>query len=49
MGSLTAYVDETVDDATSAMAVIAEEFSRGGVRLASSRSALPPTGSIATI
>jgi hypothetical protein len=32
-GSLTAYVDETVDDVTSAMAVIAEEFSRGGVRL----------------
>jgi tetratricopeptide (TPR) repeat protein len=32
-GSLTAYIDETVDDATSAMAVMAEEFSRGGVRL----------------
>ncbi len=33
-GCLTAYIDETVDDATSAMAVIAEEFSRAGVRLA---------------
>jgi tetratricopeptide (TPR) repeat protein/predicted ATPase len=33
-GHLTAYVDETVDDATSAMTVIAEEFSRGGARLA---------------
>jgi tetratricopeptide (TPR) repeat protein len=32
-GCLTAYIDETVDDATSAMTVIAEEFSRGGVRL----------------
>jgi tetratricopeptide (TPR) repeat protein len=32
-GSLTAYIDETVDDATSAMTVMAEEFSRGGVRL----------------
>ena len=31
---LTAYIDETVDDATSAMAVMAEVFSRGGVRLA---------------
>ena len=30
---LTAYIDETVDDATSAMTVIAEEFSRGGARL----------------
>src|SRR5258708_22211763 len=32
-GSLAAYIDETVDDATSAMTVMAEEFSRGGVRL----------------
>ena len=32
-GSLTAYIDETIDDATSAMTVMAEEFSRGGVRL----------------
>ena len=32
-GCLTAYIDETVDDAISAMTVIAEEFSRGGVRL----------------
>src|ERR1035437_2035525 len=31
-GCLTAYIDETVDDATSAMTVIAEEFSRVGVR-----------------
>jgi tetratricopeptide (TPR) repeat protein len=33
-GCLTAYIDETVDDATSAMAIMAEVFSRGGVRLA---------------
>ena len=32
-GSLAAYVDETVDDAVSAMTAIAEEFSRHGVRL----------------
>ena len=32
-GGLTAYIDETVDDATSAMTAIAEEFSRGGARL----------------
>ncbi len=32
-GSLTAYIDETIDDVTSAMAVIAEEFSRSGARL----------------
>jgi hypothetical protein len=32
-GCLTAYIDDTVDDATSAMTVIAEEFGRGGVRL----------------
>jgi len=32
-GSITAYIDETVDDVTSAMAVIAEEFSRSGARL----------------
>jgi tetratricopeptide (TPR) repeat protein len=31
-GSLTAYIDQTVDDAISAMTVIAEEFSRDGVR-----------------
>jgi hypothetical protein len=32
-GGLTAYIDETVDDAISAMTAISEEFSRGGVRL----------------
>ena len=32
-GCVTAYIDEIIDDATSAMAVIAEQFSRGGVRL----------------
>ena len=32
-GGLTAYVDETVDDATLAMSVIAEEFGRSGARL----------------
>ena len=32
-GALTAYSDETVDDLTSAMSAIAEEFSRRGVRL----------------
>lgn len=32
-GCLTAYIDETVDDTTSAMTAIAEEFSRRGVRL----------------
>ena len=32
-GALTAYVDETIDDATSAMSVIAEEFGRSGARL----------------
>ena len=32
-GGLTAYVDETIDDATSAMSVIAEEFGRSGARL----------------
>ncbi len=30
---LTAYVDDTVDDATSAMVMLAEEFSRAGMRL----------------
>ncbi len=32
-GGLTAYIDETVDGTVSAMTAIAEEFSRGGVRL----------------
>lgn len=32
-GCLAAYIDETVDDATSAMTGMAEEFSRGGARL----------------
>jgi hypothetical protein len=31
-GALTAYTDEAVDDLTSAMSAIAEEFGRGGVR-----------------
>src|SRR5580700_12055788 len=29
-GSLTAYIDETIDDVTSAMTCMAEEFGRGG-------------------
>ncbi len=33
-GALTAYVDDTVDDVTSAMTAIAAEFKRGGVSLA---------------
>ena len=32
-GGITAYIDETVDDAISAMTAISEEFSRSGVRL----------------
>jgi hypothetical protein len=32
-GGLTAYIDETVDDLTSVMTVIAEEFDRRGARL----------------
>ena len=32
-GALTAYIDETVEDVTSAMTAIAEEFNRGGDRL----------------
>ncbi len=32
-GALTAYIDETVDDVTSAMTAIAEEFRRCGARL----------------
>jgi hypothetical protein len=32
-GAMTAYIDETAEDVTSAMTVIAEEFSRGGARL----------------
>lgn len=32
-GALTAYVDETAEDVTAAMTVIAEQFSRGGARL----------------
>ncbi len=33
-GALTAYIDETVEDVTSAMTVIAKEFGRSGVKLA---------------
>ena len=32
-GALTAYIDETVEDVTSAMSAIAEQFSRAGSRL----------------
>ena len=32
-GALTAYVDETAEDVTSAMTIIAEQFSRRGARL----------------
>jgi tetratricopeptide (TPR) repeat protein len=32
-GALAAYIDETVEDVTSAMTVIAEQFARGGARL----------------
>jgi hypothetical protein len=32
-GALSAYVDETVEDVTSVMTVMAEQFARGGARL----------------
>jgi len=32
-GAVTAYLDETVEDLASAMSAVAEEFSRGGVKL----------------